>query len=243
MSARPAASGSLLSGEKRIALALLAFAAIAIAFFSTSSAFYVYQDEAKYVGLHLLSPQTVWDATGISDGLSVFFLSTSHAAAQLDKLPQVKDARVSLMIPNHLKIIITEREPKVAWTQAGVTWWVDGTGRVIAMINPADVPPTSPSVASMDATPLQAAFQLDEVAIRSVLRYNALDPQATQFRYNPVAGISLLTSAGWPVHLGDDSDCELKMTRLREVSANLAQKNIVPVYLDLRAPDAPAYKR
>jgi len=33
------------------------------------------------------------------------------------------------------------------------------------------------------------------------------------------------------------------MTRLREVSANLAQKNIVPVYLDLRAPDAPAYKR
>lgn len=243
MSARPAASVSFLSAEKRIALALLAFAVIAIAFFSTSSAFYVYRDEAKYVGLHLLSPQAAWDAAGIPDGLSVFFLNTTRAAAELKKLPQVKDARVSLMIPNHLKIVITEREPRVAWTQAAVTWWVDGTGRVITMINPADVPPTSPSVASMDATPLQAAFQVDEVAIRSILRYNALDPQATQYRYDPSAGISLVTSAGWPVHLGDDSDCELKMTRLREVSASLSQKNIVPVYLDLRVPDAPAYKR
>ena len=243
LAVRPAARRSLLPAEKWIALALLALAAAAIALFSMSPSFYVYKDEAKYVGLHLLSPEAVWKGTKIQDGLSVFFLNPSRAAAELKKLPEVKDARVSLMIPNHLKIVIAERVPKVAWTQANVTWWVDETGKVLAMINPADVPATSPSAASMDAAPLQSGFQVDSVAIRSILHYNALNPESAQYRFDPEKGISLVTSEGWPAHLGDDSNSETKLALLKTMSADFAQRGIRPVYLDLRVPDAPAYKR
>jgi cell division septal protein FtsQ len=224
-------------------MALLALVAVAIAFFSSSPAFFVYSDEAEYVGLNLLSPRTVWTGTRIPDGLSVFFLSPSQAADALRSLPEVKDASVSLRIPNRLRIIITERDPRVAWTQANVTWWVDETGRVLAMINPADVPATSPAVSSMDAAPLHAGMNVDQVAIRSILRYNVLAPEAGRFQYARDMGISVITSQGWPIHLGDDSDIAVKLSRMRALLADFAQRNVRPVYLDLRVADAPAYRR
>jgi cell division protein FtsQ len=240
---RPTARRGLLPAEKWISLALLGLVVAAAVFFSSSPSFFVYSDEVEYVGLSLLSPEAVWAGTKIPDGLSVFFLHPSQAAAALRKLPEVKNASVALQIPNRLRIVITEREPKIAWTQGGATWWVDDTGKVLAMINPADVPSTSPKATSMDTTPLQSGGQIDELAIRSIMHYNALEPEAVRYRYETEKGISLITSEGWLVHLGDDSDCARKLSLLKVMLNDFSQRGIQPVYLDLRVPDAPAYKR
>ena len=240
---RPVARREFLPAEKWGSLALLALVAIAIAFFSSSPYFFVYSDETEYVGLSLLSPDAVWYGTWIAEGLSVFFLNPTQAADALKRLPEVKDASVTLRIPNHLRIVVTERVPRVAWTQGGATWWVDETGKVLAQANQAEVTPATPVAASMEATPLQPGFEVDTVAIRAVLHYNALAPDAIRFQYARDKGISVITSQGWPVHLGDDSDGAAKLSRMKVLMADFAERGIQPAYLDLRVPDAPAYRR
>ncbi len=223
-------------------LALALVAAVAVLAFSTSPAFFVYSDETRYVGLRLLTPEAVWQAAGIPDGLSVFFVHTGRIAQALKALPEVKDARVTLRIPNRLTIAITERTVRAAWTQAGGTWWVDETGRVLAQVQ-GDIPADTLRITSMVPAPLQQGNDVSSAAVRAALHYHELVPEAVRFQYAEDTGISLIMPDGWPVHLGDDSDCELKIARLKALVEHFAQRGIRPVYLDLRAPDAPAYRR
>ncbi len=230
------------SRAKAVGLALVLLAAVAIVVFSTSPAFFVYSDETRYVGLHLLTPEAVWQAAGIPDGLSVFFVHTGRIAQALRTLPEVKDVRVTLRIPNRLTIAITERAVRAAWTQAGATWWVDETGHVLAQAQ-GDIPADALRIASMVSAPLQAGSDVSATAVRSALRYHERMPEITRFRYAEDTGLSLMMPDGWPVHVGDDRDCELKLARLKALVEHFAQRGIRPVYVDLRAPDAPAYRR
>lgn len=230
------------SPARLVGLALALVAAVAVLAFSTSPAFFVYSDEVRYVGLDLLTPEVVWKAAGIPDGLSVFFVHTGRIAQALRALPEVKDARVTLRIPNRLTIAITERTVRAAWTQAGGTWWVDETGHVLAQVQE-DIPADTLHIASMAPAPLQQGNDVSPAAVRAAMRYRELVPEALAFRYAEDTGISLIMPDGWPVHLGDDSDCELKVARLKALAAYFAERGIRPAYLDLRAPDAPAYRR
>lgn len=234
--------GPALSPARVAGLALVLLAAAAIVAFSTSPAFFVYSDETRYVGLKLLTPEAVWRAAGIPDGLSVFFVHTDRMAEALKQLPEVKDARVTLRIPNRLTITITERVVRAAWTQAGATWWVDETGRVLAQAQ-GDIPTDALHIQSMVSAPLQQGNDISAAAVRAALRYHELMPEALRFQYAEDRGISLIMPDGWPVHLGDDSDCELKLARLSALVEHFAQRGIRPAYVDLRVPDAPAYRR
>ncbi len=238
----PGRHGYELSAARVAGLALALIAAAAIVAFSTSPAFFVYSDETRYVGLQLLAPETVWKAAGIPDGLSVFFVHTERIAQALKALPEVKDVRVTLRIPNRLTIAVTERAVQAAWVQAGTTWWVDESGHVLAQVQE-DIPAHILRIHSMVPTPLQPGSDVSAAAVRAVLRYHRLLPEALTFRYAEDTGISLVMPDGWPVHLGDDTDCELKIARLNALVEHFARRGIRPVYVDLRAPDAPAYRR
>lgn len=238
----PARHQPELSAARVAGLALALVAAVAIVAFSTSPAFFVYSDETRYTGLHLLTPEAVWQAAGIPDGLSVFFVHPGRIAQALKALPEVKDVRVTLRIPNRLTIAVTERAARAAWTQAGATWWVDETGHVLAQAQ-GEIPADTLRVHSMVPTPLQQGKDVSAAAVRAALRYHELVPEALTFRYAEDTGISLVMPDGWPVHLGDDRQCELKVSRLKALVEHFARRGIRPVYLDLRAPDAPAYRR
>lgn len=230
------------SRAKLAGLALVLAAAVALVAFSTSPAFFVYSDETRYVGLHLLTPEVVWKATGIPDGLSVFFVHTDRITQALKALPEVKDVRVTLRIPNRLTIAITERTVRAAWTQAGTTWWVDETGRVLAPAQ-GEIPADTLRIQSMVSATLQPGNDVSAAAVRAALRYHELVPEVMRFRYAEDTGLSLVMPDGWPVHVGDDGDSELKVARLGQLMQHFAQRGIRPVYVDLRAPDAPAYRR
>ncbi len=230
------------TSAKVVGLALMLAAAVAVFAFSTSPAFFVYSDETRYVGLHLLTAEAVWRAAGIPDGLSVFFIRTDRMAQALKALPEVKDARVTLRIPNRLTIALTERAVRAAWIQAGATWWVDETGHVLAQVQ-GEIPADALRIQSMVSAPLQQGNDVSAAAVRAALRYHALMPEIIRFRYAEDTGLSLVMPEGWPVHVGDDSDCALKIARLSALVTHFAERGIRPVYVDLRAPDAPAYRR
>jgi len=241
-SVRSASRRRLLPLGAVLPLALLAAAVGLVILFSTSPAFFVYSDETEYTGLRLLTPQEVWTATGIPDGLSVFFLNTSGAALKLGELPEVKDARVTLQLPNHLRIAITERETKAVWVQAGARWWVDETGKVVGQVEDTSELAVMPAIHSTVATPIGVGQQVDTATVRSALQYHLLMPEAAAFSYAPEMGLSLVTADGIYVHLGDDNECEKKVAVLRIVMDYLAQRGIKHRYIDVRVPDAPVYK-
>lgn len=234
--------GRSLSAVKLLPLALLAVIVGLVVLFSTSPAFFVYSDETEYIGLRLLAPEEVWKATGIPDGLSVFFLNTSRAARQLKDLPEVKDARVSLQLPNQLRIAITERETKAVWVQGGTRWWVDETGKVLTPAEDTGELAVMPAVYSTVTAPIGAGQQVDTATVRSALQYHMLMPEAATFSYAPEMGLSLVTPEGIYIHLGDDSECGKKVAVLRVVMGYLAERNIKHRYIDVRVPEAPVYK-
>ncbi len=236
---RPSRRNSALSREKWLALGLL-FAVLAlVVLFSTSTVFFVYSDEAQFVGLRMLTPEQVWDASGIPEGLSVFFLNTGKIEERLNALPVAKEARVSLRFPNRLRIAITEREPAAVWSAGASAWWVDEAGHVLSE---ASASSDLPVVMSDAEAPVEPGSQVDETAVRSAATYYGLLEGATTFRYAPGLGLSLITAQGWPVHLGDDTDCEKKAVSLRIITEYFAQQGIQPQYLDLRVPEVPSYK-
>ncbi len=165
----PGRHGYELSAARVAGLALALIAAAAIVAFSTSPAFFVYSDETRYVGLQLLAPETVWKAAGIPDGLSVFFVHTERIAQALKALPEVKDVRVTLRIPNRLTIAVTERAVQAAWVQAGTIWWVDESGHVLAQVQE-DINAHILRIHSMVPTPLQPGSDVSVAAVRAVLR-------------------------------------------------------------------------
>ncbi len=237
---RPRTRRRSLPQEKWIAIGLLLGVLGLILLFSTSTAFFVYSDEAEFVGLRMLTPQAVWDASGVPEGLSVFFLNTATVEQRLEKtLPVAKEAHVSLQFPNRLSITIVEREPAAVWAVGNTLWWVDETGRVLSEATASSDLPVVTSTVEEVAEP---GGQVDETAVRSAATYHRLLEEATTFRYTPEKGLSLVTAEGWLVHLGDDTDCEKKAACLRIIAEYVAQHGIQPRYLELRVPEAPAYR-
>jgi cell division septal protein FtsQ len=230
---------STLPPEKWLAAGLLLAVAALVVLFSTSTAFFVYSDETEYVGLQTLAQKEVWDASGLPEGLSVFFVNTATVEQRLETLPSAQEARVSLRFPNRLRIAITERKPAAVWSLGDRLWWVDEAGRVLCE---ASVSSDLPVVISVVDGTVEPGSQVDETAARSAATYSRLLEGAATFRYAPGLGLSLVTPQGWPVHLGDDTDCERKIIALLILTEYFAQQGIQPQYADLRVPEAPSYK-
>lgn len=236
---RPRSRRRGLSQEKWLALGLLAAALGLVILFSTSTAFFVYSDETEFAGLRILTPEAVWNAAGIPDGLSVFFLSKDRVEERLSALPVTQEACVTLRFPNRLRISITEREPAAVWSAGSATWWVDQGGHVLSE---ASVSSDLPVVISDAEGTVEPGSRVSETAVRSAATYHRLLEGATTFRFAPGRGLSLITAEGWPVHLGDDTDCQKKVVILRIITEHFARQGIQPRFLDLRVPEVPSYK-
>lgn len=239
LTVRTRARRGTLPPEKWLAAGLLLGVAALIVLFSTSAAFFVYSDETEFVGLQTLAQKEVWDASGLPEGLSVFFVNTANVEQRLEALPAAQEAHVSLRFPNRLRIAITERKPAAVWSLGDRLWWVDESGRVLCEAN---VSSDLPVVISMVEEIVERGSQVDETAARSAATYSRLLEGATTFRYAPGLGLSLVTPQGWPAHLGDDTDCEKKVAALHILTEYFAQQGIQPKYVDLRVPEAPSYK-
>jgi cell division protein FtsQ len=110
---------------------------------------------------HATAPSLL-EATGLSRGAPILAVSVEEVRARLEAMPWVDKAIVQRRLPQHIHIVVQEREPFALWQRQGRFALIDRAGRVIVEN---DVAPFAglPLVVGLGAAPVAASL-LDELA-------------------------------------------------------------------------------
>lgn len=129
----------------------------------------------------LTDPGAVEARLGLtSGGSNLVLVQTEAIAASLRELPAVTDARVSVQLPDTLRVRLIEREPILAWVVGGQRFLVDREGVLFAAY-PVDEPGPSkglPAVVDGRASSVTLAVgaRLDPVDLDAATRLGSLSP-------------------------------------------------------------------
>jgi cell division protein FtsQ len=223
--------GARLSGL--LTLALLGWAVYTL---FAMPRFFVYGAEIR--GNVAISAHEIYSASGV-DNQSIFWLNPAKVVERVTSLPNIKSATVSIALPAKVVIDVVERRPELVWQTDETVWWVDQEGMIV---------PPKGDVTSMlriiddDQQPLEPGYQIDPTIVEGAQTLRLLVPEVSVIRYSRLQGLTVSTSEGWPVYLGDGSEIKAKLVVLTALLADLKERNVTPVFIDLHDPLRPYYQ-
>jgi len=213
-----------------------------LGYFFISYDFYVY--DAEIVGTELVSPQEVFEASGI-EGLSIFYAEPSEIEARLKQRLSVREVHARCVFPNRVRIILQERKAAFVWQQGDQAWGVDEEGVLLPLSQAASWGgPLEGMLWVEDPRPLpgeqdqQLRERLDRELVTSVLAVKKLLPEITCLRCDPRYGLGFQTARGYQVWLGR-GQIERKVAVWQALESDLSAHGIQPACIDLRFPDSP----
>lgn len=204
-----------------------------------TDAFYVYGPEI--LGLEYMTPNEVFAISGLAN-LHVFWVDPAEVRRSLLQSPTIADARVEVGFAQPLvTIYVEERQPALAWEQAGVQVWLDVQGRVmrqrgarpdllrVQVVTLVDGPPTG----SIDPAIVAGALQLDQLL-----------PDLQALRYHPDYGLGYTDRRGAQVWFGTGTDMPEKILIYNAIMANMTATSALarcapPAAIFIINPDAP----
>jgi cell division septal protein FtsQ len=171
------ASAGLTPVRAGAALAILAGIA-AVYGLASSGAFAA--NRTTVTGATWTGEQRVLELLAIPPGTNLFTLRTADLEAQVESIPAIRDAGVSLALPDEVRVAVTEREALVVWAVYDRRYLVDGDGTVFAEIGP-ELPPEAQALPlvlddRLTSLPLEVGDTLDPVSLDAALRLASLTP-------------------------------------------------------------------
>ena len=131
-------------------------------------------------GTSLTAPADVEATLGLEQGMNLVGLATDPLEQRLRGIPSVKDANISIGLPDTIRVDVTERRPIVVWATAGHRFVVDVTGLLFAEMGEAPSPAIAalPVVADdrQSAASLGVRSTLDPVDLDAATRLGSLTP-------------------------------------------------------------------
>lgn len=200
--------------------------------------------EAKVMGAEHLSRFDVLRAAGVGSDVSLLALNVGRVEQRLLQHPWVTGARVERLLPDKVRIAITERQPELVALVEGRFYYLDQQFRSFALLgseNAPDLPVfTGLSLADM-VKPDDEMVELLGLARSLWQKLPAADKGAggslSEIHLDRVRGLSLVwNDLGATVHLGFDSFAE-RLDRLAKVRADLEERGELDraVLIDLDA--------
>jgi cell division protein FtsQ len=226
---------------KLAALAVLAGSSALLYHFVTSPSFYV--SDVTVEGNELLPTQEVVDAAAVS-GSHIHWLNPRLATQRLRALPTVRDAEVTLALPNRAMLRVVERTPVAQWQVGGGTYLVDEEGRVLGPAG-RHTPPTV--VREGRPGPLQPGDRVPAEAVGAAVALAELLPAQWQpvtgvFDYSADVGISIATRNGWRVRFGDNEALATKVATFLALAEEIERVGARAQLVDVRFPGRPYYR-
>lgn len=126
------------------------------------------------------SEERILDALAIAPDANVFTLRSGQLEQALAAIPAVREATVSIALPDEVRVTVVEREALVAWKVGELRFLVDADGRLFADL-PVDPPVAAAAMPVVDdARAASQAFgvgsMLDPVTLDAALRLASLGP-------------------------------------------------------------------
>jgi cell division protein FtsQ len=229
----PGLAGAWSVQRVKIIAAVLLLSIVGMLFeFFNSDLFYVYGFEVT--GMQFLTKAEVERASNVM-GYNIFFIDARSVEGALQKLPEVKSARVSTGMPNQVSIQVEERTPEITWQRGTELYWLDQEGIVFR--------------ARANLTQLPSIRDLDQGAVRpgqpvqsnAFAAYNALRaawPAAPRaYEWSSARGLAYVDEHGWKIYLGDSSEMAGKLAKLNALTARLVSQNARITFIDLSKGD------
>lgn len=224
--------------SRALAALLLAVSSGLLIWFFTDMRFYVF--EAHVQGTTLIDPGEVYRASGL-DGYSVFYIDRSAVAERVcSEVVGVERVHVECELPNQLWIGIEEGDVRFLWQTAGLSYVLDGVGRVL---QPDDGSHGDLiTIRDTGERSVKPGDQVEIVALRAAEGLHRLLPEITAFEYSPEKGLGVHDVRGWQIWFGDDQSLLKKVATMQAVLQRIASSGETVSLIDLRFAETPYYE-
>jgi len=224
-------------GTKLTGLAVLLLLGWLFYILFSESRFFVLGAEIN--GNVAVSTQEIYEISGI-DSQSIFWVNPVKVVEQITSIPNIKSVTVSVALPGEVVINVVERRPELLWQSGDTIWWVDQEGVIVPPKDETDIGMLR--IVDDDLQQLEPGYQIDPAIVEGAQTLHLLVPEVSVMRYSRSQGLAVSTPEGWPVYLGDGSEIKAKLVVLTALLADLKDRNITPVMIDVRDPLRPFYK-
>jgi POTRA domain, FtsQ-type/Cell division protein FtsQ/DivIB, C-terminal len=213
---------------KFLSAALIVILSVSLYQLFSSDWFYV--SRVTLLGNHLLQPAEVEQAAGIS-GWNVFFVDSQEVEQAIKRLPEVKDASVSVDLPNEVVVQISDRLPQFVWETSGGAYWVDEDG--IALRVRFDSPNLL-IMKDLDGSAVKIGERVNAEAFNAAVTLRNVWPDGPRtFEWSKAHGLAIHDSHGWLVYFGSASQMADKLAALKIVTAQLEKTQHAIAYIDV----------
>ncbi len=192
------------------------------------------------------------DANAINSALQV--TGSSIFSIRPDKLyeilreqfPELEKVSVHVGLPGRLVVDVKERQPVIAWQQAGLTLWVDAAG--VAFI-PQESGDGLIQVSAQEAPPslgpeAAAHHQLIRPEMVSAIQALArIAPAGALLIYDPKLGFGWTDPGGWQAFFGQDGkDIDQRLAVYLSILSELSARRLTPTLISVAQLYAPYYR-
>jgi hypothetical protein len=243
---RPASSAQ--SQDRRWRFASLAIAII-FGFMILAALIHPYFNipSVTVIGNNRLSREEISNAAGVL-GQSIFTVQPEDVETQLRiSYPELLSVHANVYLPNHVYVMVEERQPVILWQQNGAYTWIDANGvafrphgvleglvPVNGLANP------KPGISDNPLTP--PPYMQKDLAEAIVLLAPSVPADTTMF-YDGTYGLGWQDSRGWKVFFGTGArDMPLKVRVYESLAQSLTERLVTPVFINVAYPEAPYYR-
>ena len=210
-------------------------AALALVAYAVSISPLLEVDTVTVRGAHHLRDAQLERAAGVGTGDALFWLDSGHAVAGLEAVPYVRSAKVTKEWPHTVRITVTERTP-AGWAE-GPTGkvLVDGTGRVLEVV---DAPPVGlPQLLGLTAVPAPGATVAPVGPARAAGVLNPIAAGGTKSVTTADGSLTMQLANGTEVRLGDGTQLRAKVAAAVAVLGSMGDQPVH--YVDVSVPTNP----
>jgi cell division septal protein FtsQ len=165
-------------------------------------------------------------------GANIFTVDPKRVSLRLATvLPQVKETRVRLGLPNRAAIQVIEREPVLVYGRGNQSQWVDAEGHIFPA---AEGPSSLPLLIDEDGSASPDGIHLDPAIWQAIQQITTSIPDMNEFHYRDVYGLFFISPEGWRVYLGDGENMPNKLAMWQTLREQILQQNRPVKAVDLR---------
>jgi hypothetical protein len=220
-------------------------------------------------GLVRLSPADLNSVLDVN-GKSIVWLDPIHARTELmSAFPELKELKILVSLPNHIRFIADERQPVLAWQMEDKAYWLDNEGVLIPergdpgellVINANTTPPIVKTVEVADPLPVESVVsgenessfsvaqiqgygdQVDPAVVDAAFKLSLQIPAGSKILYNNNHGLGWKSEGGWDVFVGFSDDIEYKLIAYEALMSKLSEEGITPSMVSIEHLHAPYYR-
>ncbi len=181
----------------------------------------------------------------------------------LTAFPELTNIHLKVSFPDTVILIVTERQPILAWVSQDTTQWVDaegvvmparGDGGTLLSVKSSVMVPVLVTAADAEAadseTSSEAAIStepkidhIDPAVLQTAISLGAQLPSGASLVYDPIAGMGWKDPKGWRVYFGLDlSNIQAKLVEYQAIVDRLGKLGIKPALISVEHLDAPYYR-